>query len=323
MRGRAGYGTLIAVMLTGVVAAHDPSAVEKGNSGRPVILVVHGRGFLTRDSAVFRRKALHALREGAFRATGDSLLDDDDVRLVWYADLMAARHGARSSMLCDGPADSADVGLSPGFLLRSLALVASELVDAGASDSVADDARDLAGDLRFVGDPSLRCDAEGRVANALARAHREGRPVILVAHSLGAFVTWGYLQHRALLDAHDVVEVQRLVTVGSPVGNGELRALLFGDTAAVSLPRGVRSWLNAVNLDDPFASRLVVADSVSGRVGAGRGIDDVVTGSSDVPAHDLRGYLRDANTARAIVGAWCDAADARRRFAGCVTLAKR
>ena len=313
---------LPALLLTGALAARTPDAAAQEASGRPVILVVHGRGFLSRDSAEFRRKALRALREGAFRATGDSLLDEGDVRIVWYADLMGARRGARSSMLCDGPADTADAGLSPSFLLRSLALVASDLLDAGATDSIADDARDLAGDLRFLGDPSLRCDAEGRMGNALARAHSEGRPVILVAHSLGAFVTWSYLQHRNFLDARDVVEIQRLVTVGSPVGNGGLRQLLFGDTAAVSLPRGVRSWINAVNTDDPFASRLIVTDSASGQVSAIRGIDDLVTGSSEESAHDLRGYLRDTKTASAVVGAWCGAVAERRRFAGCVALAE-
>lgn len=314
---------LLALMLTSAVAAREPRVAVGGASGRPVILVVHGRGFLSRDSAVFRRKALEALREGAFRATGDSLLDDDDVRLVWYADLMAARRGARNSSLCDSGSDTADIGFSPGFLLRSLALVASELVDAGATDSIADDARDLAGDLRFLGNPSLRCDAEGRLADALARAERDGRPVIVVAHSLGAFVTWGYLRHRGVLDAHDVVEVQRLVTVGSPVGNADLRELLFGDTTAVYLPRGVRSWVNAVNPDDPFASRLTALDTTSGRARAIRGVSDLVTGSPDESAHDLHGYLRDAGTASAIVGAWCDGAQQRRRFAGCVALAKR
>lgn len=312
---------LIALLLTG--AAATPHAGARVNvNGRPVILVVHGRGFLSRDSAVFRRNALQALREGAFRATGDSLLDDDDVRLVWYADVMAARRGTRRSTLCERAADTADVGLSPGFLLRSLALVASELVDAGATDSVADDARDLAGDLRFVGDPSLRCDSEGRVADALARAHSEGRPVIVVAHSLGSLVTWGYLQHRSGLDTRDVVEIQRLVTVGSPIGNAPLRELLFGDAAAVSLPRGVLSWINAVNADDPFAARLTATDSASGQVDAIRGISDVLTGSSDESAHDLRGYLRDAGTASAIVSAWCDVMQSRRRFAGCAAMAQ-
>ena len=314
---------LLALMLTGAVGYSRPRVPVGGAAGRPVILVVHGRGFLSRDSAVFRRNALQALREGAFRATGDSLLQDDDVRLVWYADVMAARRGAGSSSLCDTGSDTAEVGFSPRFLLRSLALVASELVDAGAPDSIADDARDLAGDLRFLGNPSLRCDAEGRVAGALRRAERDGRPVIVVAHSLGAFVTWGYLRHRDLLGAHDVVEIQRLVTVGSPVGNADLRDLLLGDTTAVYLPRGVRSWINVVNPDDPFASRLTAFDTTSGRARAVRGVTDVIAGNQDESAHDLRGYLRDAGTASAILGAWCDQVQQRQRYAACIALAKR
>ena len=160
------------------------------------------------------------------------------------------------------------------------------------------------------------------MADALARARSEGRPVIVVAHSLGALVTWGYLQHRNLLDARDVVEIQRLVTVGSPIGNAPLRDLLFGDAAAVSLPRGVLSWINAVNTDDPFAARLIATDSATGQVDAIRGISDVLIGSSDESAHDLRGYLRDSSTASAIVSAWCDVVRSRRRFAGCAAEAR-
>ena len=315
---------LFALSIAACVAVPGHGPIERAGPRRPVILVVHGRGFLSRDSAVFRRRTLHALQEGAFRATGDSLLEDDDLRLVWYADLMdVRRRWVRASMSCERGADSADVGISPSLILRSLALVASELVDASASDSVADGARDLAGDLRFVGDPAARCAAEGRVADALARAHAEGRPVVIVAHSLGALVTWGYLEHRSAGDERDAPEVQRLVTVGSPIGNGELRELLFGDTAEVSLPRGVRSWVNAVNPDDLFASRLNATDSGSDRARGLRGISDIVTGHTDEDAHDLRGYLRDSSTAKAVVGAWCEAAEKRSRIAGCVALSKK
>ena len=56
---------------------------------------------------------------------------------------------------------------------------------------------------------------------------------------------------------------------------------------------------------------------------AGRPVILIVHGRGFLSRDDLRGYLRDAGTARAIVGAWCDAADARRRFAGCLALARR
>lgn len=299
---------LLALTLTVSVAAFGAERAKRTDPRRPVILLVHGRGLLSRDSAEFRRDALHALRDGVFRATGDSLLDDDDLRLVWYADLMDVRRGVRMSTSCEKNSDSTDTGISASFILRSLALAASELVDASASDSVRDDAHDVAGDLRFVGDPAVRCAAENRVADALERAHAEGRPVVLVAHSLGALVTWGYLAQRSASDARGMPEVQRLVTMGSPLGNGGLRELLLGDTAEVSLPRGVRSWVNAVNPDDAFAARLVPSDSVTGHARGLTGISDIVTGRTHEHAHDLRGYLRDSSTAAAVVGAWCEAA---------------
>jgi pimeloyl-ACP methyl ester carboxylesterase len=314
---------LTLALLTSAVPA-APRAAERADAQRPLVLIVHGRGFLSRDSSDFRRQALRALREGAFRATGDSLLQNDDVRLVWYADLMDVRRSALGgSTLCATNAENADEGISPSFIFRSLALVASELVGGNATDSVADDARDIAGDLRFIGDPALRCAAEGRLAAALARARAEGRPVVVVAHSLGALVAWSHLQHRGAREADDVPEVQRLVTVGSPIGNAELRELLLGDTAPVSLPRGVRSWVNAVNADDPFAARLTPLDSVSGRTRGLRGITDVLTGHSDERAHDLYGYLRDPGTARAVAGAWCEVAPTRSRLAGCRALSEK
>ena len=295
-------------------------ADELPSALRPVILLVHGRGSIARDSATFRRAALQSLRAGAYRATGDSLFNDGDVRLVWYADLMTARRSGSGSTLCARPADE---GVSPSFLLRSLALVASDLLSAGASDSTDDDAHDIAGDLRFIGDPALQCDAEGRVDRAVDRARTEGRPVVVVAHSLGALVTWGYLQRRGTLDAHDPYEIQRLVTIGSPIGHAELRELLFSDTAAVALPRAVRSWVNAVNADDPFAVRLLPLDSAHERSAARRGVVDLMTGSGEESAHDLRSYLRDSTTAGAIVGAWCEAAEMRRQFAGCASVTSR
>ncbi len=306
---------LLAVTVAISAAVAGDMQARRAAPHRPVILVVHGRGFLTRDSADFRREALHALREGAFRATGDSLLEEGDVRLVWYADLMdVRRREARSTTSCDNGVGSSDDGSSGGFFLRSLAMVFSELVEGTAADSSGDDARDIAGDLRFIGDRAVRCGAQGRVADALSRAQEEGRPVVIVAHSLGALVTWGYLEHRG---DRDLPDIERLVTVGSPIGNDGLRELVMGDTARISLPRGVRSWVNAVNVDDGIASRLLSSE------GALPGITDIVTARTDESAHDYKGYLRDSSTAMAVVSAWCDAATMRTRIAGCVALAKQ
>jgi hypothetical protein len=304
---------LLAITLA-VSAALGDTQARQPEPRRPLILVVHGRGLPTRDSVIFRREALAALREGAFRATGDSLLDQSDVAVVWYADLMdVRRREARSLTSCDNGDGTSDEGSSAGFFLRSIAQVVSELVDVSGADSSEYTARDLAGDLRFIGDRTVRCGAQARVANALVRARAEGRPVIVVAHSLGALVTWGYLEHRG---ARDVPEIERLVTVGSPIGNDGLRELLMGDTARVSLPRGVKSWVNAINIDDAFAARITTSDS------ALAGVTDIVTERTSDTPHDLHGYLRDPRTAKAIVSAWCSSAQARKRIAGCVALSK-
>ncbi|MEO8622409.1 MAG: hypothetical protein ABI625_15160 [bacterium] len=314
---------LLALSLVASAATLPLLPVEHVAPRRPVVLVVHGRGFLARDSADFHRDALHALREGAFLATGDSLLESDDIRLVWYADLMDVRRAVLGTATsCESHTSNPDAGISPNTIFRSLALIASDLVQATTDDSVADGARDVAGDLRFIGDPARRCAAEGRVADAIARAHAEGRPVVIVAHSLGALITWSHLQHRGARGDASVPEVERLVTMGSPIGNSGLREILLGDMGEVSLPRGVRSWVNAVNADDPFAARLVEIDSLSGRTHDLRGITDVITGHAE-EAHDLFGYLRDSTAATAVAGAWCDAAENRGQIASCLVLSKR
>jgi pimeloyl-ACP methyl ester carboxylesterase len=134
---------------------------------------------------------------------------------------------------------------------------------------------------------------------------------VIVAHSLGALVTWGYLEHRG---ERDLPDIERLVTVGAPIGNDGLRELLIGDTSKVSLPRGVRSWVNAVNIDDGIAARIVTSDSPM------PGITDIVTAHTEESAHDLRTYLRDSSTAKAVLDAWCAAATMKSRLAGCVAL---
>lgn len=285
-------------------------------SERPLILVVHGRGYVDRDSADFRRQSLRALRQGAFVTTKDSLLADDDVRIVWYADLLDRRQrGSRTVEAC-----RANEG--PTSIVQMFALLASELIESNeaAASGAGDDARGIAGDLRFFGDAATRCAAERRIGDAVARAHSEGRPVILVGHSLGAMVAWGHLSRRATASGGQLAEVRRFVTIGSPLGSRGLRELLLGDSASVSLPKSVRSWVNVVNGNDPFAAKLTGLDSATGRMRSLPGITDVLVDRSDDDAHEYRAYLRNPATTKAVLGAWCDALDDRSKRAACAAL---
>lgn len=296
---------LLAVALSGSIIPPPMSVTP-----RPLILVVHGRGHLARDTADLRRATVRALRAGSHVLSGDSLVADSDVRLVWYADVLDARSAFSSDAVatCASTAGGAESASTSVFSM--LALLAGAIVDANAAEQEkqgGDGLRSLAGDLRYLGDAHTRCAAELRLASALARAHGEERPVIVVAHSLGALVSWGHLQRRANSAGVDgLPEIRRLVTLGSPLGSPDIRELVFGDARTeIRLPRSVRSWINVVNEDDPFAVRLLTGVGVE--PGHASRVMDAMTERRGEDPHELTGYLRDPVTTRAIVGAWCDA----------------
>ncbi len=69
----------------------------QNDRGRPVILMLHGRGMLDRDSAELRKLWLNGLVSGGKTLTQQTIIADRDVRLVWYADVL----DPRSSEACD------------------------------------------------------------------------------------------------------------------------------------------------------------------------------------------------------------------------------
>src|SRR5690242_14020475 len=62
--------------------------------GRPVILLVHGRGLVDRDSAATRKLWLDGLMSGFATITRDPAVTERDVRVVWYADVLDPRSNA-------------------------------------------------------------------------------------------------------------------------------------------------------------------------------------------------------------------------------------
>jgi len=264
---------------------------------RPLVLLVHGRGHAGVDTALLRHSWQRALESGARQVAGEPLLVDGDVELVWYADVLDPRSPARCERR--GPGERAREEPSG---LGVLAGIAGGLLSAIADGAAGDDAtelRGLVGDLRFFGDAEARCAAGARLAAALDRAARTERPVVLVAHSMGALLTWSHL--RAQPASAGPPRVRRLVTLGSPVGSADVRALLGFGGGALDVPPGVGSWVNVVAEGDPFAVR----------VGAGPGFTDVPTrAETRGDAHEILRYLQDPATAEAVFGAWC------RAFAG-------
>jgi hypothetical protein len=279
----------------------------QNDRGRPVILMVHGRGMLDRDSAELRKLWLKGLVSGGKSITNQTVIDERDVRMVWYADVLDPRSSEACDYTANDPRARRDAATDPG--LRSLVSLVGNIF--GALTNVVSDTesvsqiRALAGDASFLSDSRKRCASERRLADAIDRANREGRPVILVAHSLGSVVAYDYLSTR-----RDTGVVQSLFSVGSMLGSSDLRHLLIGgdSTEAFGLPSSVKTWVNVRNEGDGFAMSLPFGRDVS-----------TTPPSDELDHHEMVSYLRNGVAARAILSSWCGAF-ASGRPAACSTL---
>jgi hypothetical protein len=279
-------------LLAGLLGALVFAGSVHAQRGRPVILLLHGRGLQDRDSVAMRKQWMDAIRSGLTTVTRSPTFDDSDVRVVWYADVL----DPRSTDVCDyaatDPRARRDaktdaqlkqmIGFAGGFI---------NLISMLADDSTAKEIRSLSADASFLGDVHKRCASESRLGAAIDRAQKEGRPVILVAHSLGALVAYDYLSSRS-----DTAVVQELITIGSMAGAPDLRRLVIGgdSTDAFSVPSAVKQWTNIRHEQDGLAVPLTI----------GR---DLVTNPppDEIDPHEMVGYLRGTLTAREILTAWC------------------
>ncbi|HEY9230037.1 MAG TPA: hypothetical protein VIP11_25520, partial [Gemmatimonadaceae bacterium] len=250
--------------------------------GRPVILLLHGRGMVDRDTAETRKLWLGGLTFGGRLLARDEIVSDRDVRLVWYADVLDPRSTESCDYASSDPrarrAARSDPDLK-GFV-SIVGNVFGALTTLVSDNESAAQLRALAGDATFLSDASKRCASERRLGDALDRAKREGRPVILVAHSLGSVVAYDYLS-----TVRDTGIVQRLVSVGSMLGSADLRRLLIGGDVNddFTAPTSVKSWFNVRNEGDALATSLSF------------GKDIFTTAPADEPdKHEMVSYLRGA-----------------------------
>ncbi|MEX2179091.1 MAG: hypothetical protein WD801_10305 [Gemmatimonadaceae bacterium] len=262
------------------------STRERATPPRPLVLLVHGRGQLDVDTASLRRDWQRELNS-SLASVGLPRLEDGDVRLAWYADLL----DPEVSNECVRPVDTlGEGGGDIGFDAIARFIFASLVSAIPKNESR--NARGVVGELLYFLDASARCAARLRVGRQIQSALASDRPVVVVAYSMGALVAYDYLSSA---DRPDLRGDLRLITLGSPLGLREIRSLLFGEALA-ALPRGVTSWVNVYDPGDPFAAPL----------GAAPPLEDRRTQTRyDGDAHYAGRYLRDASTGAALGRALC------------------
>lgn len=277
--------------------------VHRESATRPLILVLHGRGHLGRDSASVRNEWLRSLETGVGKLTQRPLLEPADLRLIWYADVLdpAASVGCETDTRREPRREGNDEGDVLQLVLGVTSALFTSLYEAMPEDSRYS-MRALVGDVMYLGDRWRRCAVDRRIESAFAQAASEKRPVILVAHSFGSLVAYTYLRAERQRGSTTGMPIHRFVTLGSMLGIPELQELLLGRAGPLSLPAGVRSWVNVRHTGDPFAAPF--ADSTGREPPKVR---EIVTSTTAIDPHDIVSYLRDPATARAIAWAWCDA----------------
>jgi hypothetical protein len=234
---------------------------------RPIVVLVHGRGHFGEDSAWMRREWTSVLN-AALKEVGHPPLPSADVRLAWYADILDPGKLAPACPARRRESDSLGLDVFADFLgLLADALPRNE----------SREARGLIGDLLYVTDPRRRCAAEMTV----------GDYIVVVAYSLGALVSYEYLRTRA--DSSLRVD---LVTIGSPLGNPDIRDILGHGRGAVKRPATVRRWENVFDSTDVFSAAVGEANTATDRVARGSTRGDV---------HAVGRYLGDRATAEALV----------------------
>jgi hypothetical protein len=278
-----------ALVLPFVIALLTVGSAAVRPGPRPVVILVHGRGHVDGDSATLRRQWKRDL-DSAIAAVGLPRLAAEDLRLAWYADVLDPAFESR----CAAKETASDTLGFEGFARGLIGALAMAL-----PRDEAPEARALLGDLLYATDEATRCAAERRVGNAIQSAFAENRPVIVVAYSLGSLVAYGYLNSRGV--PARAQETLRLITLGSPLGNPQIRELLGGGIDSLRMPAAVISWENVYDPNDPFAAAL--------EQGAGVRMRDRVTVSpSAEDAHHIGRYLRDPAAGAAIGRALCEAA---------------
>jgi len=146
----------------------------------------------------------------------------------------------------------------------------------------------------------------------LRSATESGRPVLLIAHSMGSVIAWDSLWQMSH-NERDRVHIDTLLTMGSPLGQRFVQRRLHGfhEKGGERYPLGIDRWVNLAAIGDLTAVDPELADDFGAMVDRGlvRTIDDRelhnyfrLDGALNV--HAEYGYLANPVTAGIVADWW-------------------
>lgn len=153
----------------------------------------------------------------------------------------------------------------------------------------------------------------------LRAASEAGRPILLLAHSMGSVIAWDALWQMTH-EHHDRVNVDLLVTMGSPLGQNFLQKRIKGSdrSGAERFPHAVRRWVNIAAVGDLTALDPHLQNDFADmtRGGLVDSIEDVEIFNSyrldgELNTHAEYGYLANAETGRIVADWWKERVEPR------------
>ena len=171
---------------------------------------------------------------------------------------------------------------------------------------------------RYLTRRSYRCATNATLAQALQSAKTGGRPVILVAHSMGTLVAYDLLHSldrgNPGGDRSRLYDVRRFVSMGTQLGIESFMREFAGFPPKFPVPSSMTTWINIRGADDYVSpARVTGLYENLPRNGFSEYSIPTTVGSP----HDISGYLSNIGTAHAIAFSWCQAFSAQLRPAAC------
>jgi hypothetical protein len=146
----------------------------------------------------------------------------------------------------------------------------------------------------------------------LRAAAEAGRPILLIAHSMGSVIAYDALWEMSHDDRHDV-EISLLVTMGSPLGQNYLQRRILGHelSGPARYPTNVRRWTNLAAVGDMTAIDPILKNDFGEMIDLDLvdGIDDIEIYNyfrlqGELNVHAEYGYLVNEVTAGIVAGWW-------------------
>ena len=147
---------------------------------------------------------------------------------------------------------------------------------------------------------------------SLRRARDAGRPILLIAHSMGSVIAYESLWQMSRAN-REAMHIDLFLTMGSPLGQRYIQKLLKGSDAigVVRYPANIRRWINLSAVGDLTAINPYLQKEFRDMLEAGlvESIDDRIIHNwfrldGVLNPHAEYGYLVNPETARIVADWW-------------------